>query len=339
MTELAKHIEILLLNNDCVIIPGFGGFMTHHKPSVYIEEESIFLPPSRTLGFNPQLRINDSLLAQSYVEAFDISYPEALQRIDNEVRELKQTIEAEGSYEFSGIGYVRVNIDGNYEFEPYDSGILTPELYGLSSFEFKTLSSSNNLNPEEDINSEEEVSEEFDEISGLKIININLIRNIAAAAILLVFCIFVNQPVGDSSKAVQQKCAIDTSVLTSFMPQVKTSTPDSSVSLKMQDSLEKETVVKEDTPFKEEEAVETLSKTENCFVIVLASRVMKSNAEEYVANLKMQGVEDARILGSNNSIKVVCGNFHTENEANTAARKMRDSSEQFAEVWTLNISK
>ena len=67
MVELAKHIEILLLNNDCVIVPGFGGFMAHHVDSVYDEEEKMFLPPSRTLGFNPRLHINDSLLAQSYV--------------------------------------------------------------------------------------------------------------------------------------------------------------------------------------------------------------------------------------------------------------------------------
>ena len=42
MVELAKHIEILLLNNDCVIVPGFGGFMAHHVDSVYDEEEKTY---------------------------------------------------------------------------------------------------------------------------------------------------------------------------------------------------------------------------------------------------------------------------------------------------------
>ena len=28
MIELAQHIETLLLENDCVIVPGFGGFAT-----------------------------------------------------------------------------------------------------------------------------------------------------------------------------------------------------------------------------------------------------------------------------------------------------------------------
>ena len=87
--ELERHIEILLLSNDCVIVPDLGGFMAHHVDARYDEEEHTFLPPLRTLGFNPQLKINDSLLALSYVEAYDISYPEAIQRIEDEVNELE----------------------------------------------------------------------------------------------------------------------------------------------------------------------------------------------------------------------------------------------------------
>ena len=31
MIELARHIEILLLENDCVIIPDFGGFIPFQR--------------------------------------------------------------------------------------------------------------------------------------------------------------------------------------------------------------------------------------------------------------------------------------------------------------------
>ena len=75
--QLNRHIEILLLANDCVIVPDFGGFITHNVPARYDESDNLFLPPLRTLGFNPQLRMNDSVLVQSYVEAYDISYPSA----------------------------------------------------------------------------------------------------------------------------------------------------------------------------------------------------------------------------------------------------------------------
>ena len=126
-----------MLDYECVIVPGLGGFMTHHVEARYDEADNTFLPPLRTLGFNPKLKLNDSLLAQSYVEAYDISYPEAVNRIEEEVNELKQHIQNEGSYELTDIGVISLNEDGNYEFEPCEAGVLTPWLYGLCSFEMK----------------------------------------------------------------------------------------------------------------------------------------------------------------------------------------------------------
>ena len=70
------------------------------------------------LHFFLWLNMNDSLLAQSYVEAYDISYPEALSRIDTEVDELKLTLEKDGFYELSDIGVLTINAEGKYEFEP-----------------------------------------------------------------------------------------------------------------------------------------------------------------------------------------------------------------------------
>ena len=137
--ELERHIEILLLSNDCVIVPNLGGFVAHNIEARYEEQEQLFLPPLRTLGFNPQLTINDSLLVQSYIEAYDISYPVALQRIEGEVEELKQHLQNEGSYELNDIGILALNDDGNYVFTPCEAGILTPTLYGLSSVEMARL--------------------------------------------------------------------------------------------------------------------------------------------------------------------------------------------------------
>lgn len=42
MIELAQHIEALLLENDCVIVPNFGGFVAHYAPATYVKEENLF---------------------------------------------------------------------------------------------------------------------------------------------------------------------------------------------------------------------------------------------------------------------------------------------------------
>ena len=39
--ELRRHIEILLLENDCVIVPNLGGFMAHHVEARYDKTDGI----------------------------------------------------------------------------------------------------------------------------------------------------------------------------------------------------------------------------------------------------------------------------------------------------------
>ena len=75
------------------------------------------------------------------MEAYDISYPEAIKRIESEVDELNQILDNEGEYELNDIGILHRNEMGSFDFIPCDAGILTPYLYGLSSFELESLSS------------------------------------------------------------------------------------------------------------------------------------------------------------------------------------------------------
>lgn len=139
MIELAQHIEVLLLENDCVIIPEFGGFVAHYTPAIRTEE-NIFLPPIRAIGFNPQLRLNDGLLVQSYMAVYDTNFSDAAKIIEAEVAELIATLHKEGKVYLANVGELNYTIHEAYEFIPYNDKITTPYLYGLDSFEMKELS-------------------------------------------------------------------------------------------------------------------------------------------------------------------------------------------------------
>lgn len=43
----------------------------------------------RTIGFNPQLTMNDGLLVQSYMQVHHTDFPDATRMIEQEVEELK----------------------------------------------------------------------------------------------------------------------------------------------------------------------------------------------------------------------------------------------------------
>ena len=139
MIELAQHIEVLLLENDCVIVPGLGGFVAHYTPAMRVAEENVFLPPTRIIGFNPQLKMNDGLLVQSYMAVYDTDFSDATRIVEKEVAHLFTALHEEGKVDLPNIGELRYSIHGIYHFVPYDHKITTPYLYGLDSFEMQEL--------------------------------------------------------------------------------------------------------------------------------------------------------------------------------------------------------
>ena len=103
MIELAKHIEVLLLENDCVIVPGLGGFIAHNRPATWRTDSGEFFPPLRSIGFNPQLIMNDGLLVQSYMQAYNTDFPDATRNIEKTVETLKEELYQRGQIALQGI--------------------------------------------------------------------------------------------------------------------------------------------------------------------------------------------------------------------------------------------
>lgn len=336
MIELERHIEILLLSNDCVIVPGFGGFMAHHVDARYDEQENLFLPPQRTIGFNPQLTLNDSLLAQSYIEAYDISYPEALRRIEDEVRELRQHIECNGSYELYDLGIIRLNEYGKYEFEPCEAGILTPELYGLSSFIMKpTASSSVQIIPAAIDKPEKEASpfdilvdsDEEDEEQE-RTIKLSTLRNIAVACITIIAFFFISSPIKNSDLN-SNEARINTDMLLRIMPRCENiEKAQLKLDVENKDSVE----AVENTMA---ESSDTISHSPY-YTIVLCSRVTVKNANTYVEQLHRQGLMEARVTTQGNYTKVVLGRFLSEREAALEAIRIQKNT-GISDCWVTKM--
>jgi hypothetical protein len=202
--------------------------MAHHIEARFDEEDNTFVPPLRTLGFNQNLTMNDSLLVQSYIECYDISYPEALRRIEDEVNELRQHLQAEGQYELNDIGVLSLNSEGNIEFRPCEAGILTPGLYGLGTFEMAPLQKPEVIAEEEpvtdnqtlitdtktaetDTQQEAEGSESVtEEPERTIVIKMSWLRNAVAVAAAVLAFFMISTPVSNSilDTGVQQSSII-----------------------------------------------------------------------------------------------------------------------------------
>ena len=335
MIELDRHIEILLLENDCVIVPDLGGFMAHYCEARYDQSDMLFLPPQRTLGFNPQLKINDSLLAQSYVEAYDISYPEAVRRIEAEVSELWQHLRNDGSYELNDIGRLTFNDEGRLSFEPCEAGILTPELYGLSTFEAIPLSGT--MKPKEETDDAEIADlSESDEATGRSdalTIPLSWVRNTVAIAAAILAFFLITTPVDTPSYSGISMSQVNLPLMTKDS-NVKAPTQLDSKAIR-------KTIVKKDTTTTTH-TVATAPKVQTTpapvakpYCIVLASQVSERNAKEFIGQLQNKGV-DARIYMHNGVRRVVCGSYATETEAYQALNDINRQS-GLTEAWVYKL--
>jgi hypothetical protein len=353
--ELERHIEILLLSNDCVIVPNLGGFVAHNIEAQYEEQEQLFLPPLRTLGFNPQLTINDSLLVQSYIEAYDISYPVALQRIEGEVEELKQHLQNEGSYELNDIGILALNEDGNYVFTPCEAGILTPTLYGLSSVEMARLDvqsqptdvpatakdeatharivDMSSLTPETELDADDLDEAEENDVVRIKY---TWIRNTVAIAAILLAAFILVLPTGKTEMMTRTISNINNSLLFGMMSK---DTNISEIKIRKEDTSLKTTSV--DTILKRDTAKviqsDQNSSIKNGYCIVLASHVGKQNAEMFVEILKKKGLDSAEVYVHNNVRRVICGNFQTQSEAYQALYQI-NKNKGLEEAWVYKFN-
>lgn len=139
--NLARHIEWLLRENDCVIVPGLGGFIAHYTPARRIEAEHRFVPPMRIIAFNPRLKINDGLLAQSYMLVEEVGFAQALGQVERDVEQLLAALHDTGKVVVGNIGELRYSLHGVYSFTPFDNRLEAPALYGLGSFEMLELKS------------------------------------------------------------------------------------------------------------------------------------------------------------------------------------------------------
>lgn len=349
VNDISRHIEILLLSNDCVIVPGFGGFMAHYVEARKDERDGSFLPPKRSIGFNPKVTLNDSLLAQSYVEVYDISYPEATKRLEREVEELKERLEANGSYEFNGIGTVSINAEGNYEFTPCEAGLLTPSLYGLDSFQLKQLdelsrlplkskdSQQENSGKRMSIQDDDNVEETSDERHTARVIAIW--RNVAVACMAAILFILIPSPLVNNAQLAGNH--IDYRLLNKVMPKEMTTAQPKIAKAETTDISKRkqaDTQIANNNPStiaSTDASTTTVAAPQGKYSIVVASHVTKSNAKAYTEELTSRGFKDVYVHQGAH-VKVLMGHYRTREEAMKALNSLNNKDE-FSGAWVIDL--
>ena len=139
MLDLGSYIIQLLFEHDCVIVPGFGGFVANYCDATHDESSHTFYPPSKKIVFNSSLSHNDGLLINHVAKQLNVEYVEAEQLVMQSVDEAWLMLEKGETLKLDGLGSFRYNDDALLVFEPHLVENLLTDSCGMSSFRFPPL--------------------------------------------------------------------------------------------------------------------------------------------------------------------------------------------------------
>lgn len=130
---IEKYISALLYRYQCVIVPGFGAFLTETSSARFNELTGTFSPPKKMISFNSQLKNNDGLLTNHIALEENLSYNEVLVLIKENVSRWNEIFEKNEILYLKNIGELQFNSERKIIFEPIGSTNYLTSSFGLSS--------------------------------------------------------------------------------------------------------------------------------------------------------------------------------------------------------------
>lgn len=341
MINLSRHIENLLLENDCVIVPGFGGFVAYHTPASWSGKEETFLPPCRVIGFNPQLTINDGVLVQSYMKAYDTNFSNATRIIGQEVDKLTGILQEEGKVELPNIGEIRYSINNSYTFRPYNDKLISPSLYGLGTFRMTELCNLKKA-PEKvaGMSVSRSKSPKHYEIR----INRSWVRNSVAAAVAVLLFFSFSTPLKNTHVPQENYAQLlpadlfrkieKESLLTSIAGD-----KEMSVSAKEDIAEEITETVEAAAPMvalPETMASESVEASKRIYHIIVASVTSEDDAEQIAKEWRANGHSETQIIARDGRIRVSIQSYADRAEGERQMMNLRQN-DMYKNTWLLPV--
>jgi cell division septation protein DedD len=332
--RISTHIEQLLLVNDCVIIPDFGGFILQNCPAVYVAPEYTFYPPRKEIRFNPALNHNDGLLSESYMQTYGMTFREAQYALKKEVDDLKAELEKKGRISLGSIGSFRKGEEGGYLFLPgANTSLFSVNSYGLDTFHLspvQTAVSTNTAKPDR----------ETGRVVHLPLRRVAFrIAGMVAAAIALF--LLISPPVKDVSQTAytagfnlseivsKQTTPTEQSVSITQTPDTIVQAPDT-VTTKTIPALPDTTVTQSVAAASQQQpAVSGQPKT---YYVIIGSFRTEKQAEKYIADINTSEYKEIGTVKQNENIRVYVAGYDNRKEAEACLLLLR-ANEKFKDAW------
>jgi nucleoid DNA-binding protein len=131
--RIDSFISDLLYTNDCVIVPGLGGFVANSRGAFLNPAQHTFSPPLKRIAFNASLRINDGLLTHYISRTQDITYFDAINIVQRFVDDCFLKLNAGEKITIENVGVLSFDLEQHLQFEPSTNLNYLLESFGLTT--------------------------------------------------------------------------------------------------------------------------------------------------------------------------------------------------------------
>ncbi|MBP5513182.1 MAG: SPOR domain-containing protein [Bacteroidaceae bacterium] len=329
MNQFPTLIEYLLLTHDHVVIPGMGTFIVQQMEARRNENEEAFLPPYRSVRFNRELNHDDGTLLNAIQDSLKLTKENAERTLGTWVDDFNQELSEEGYSEFGAVGVFTTDEHGNMIFTPQESGVTTPEFYGLDAFHMSEVTQE----PRAKV-VPMAAAVEADEKEITIRINRRIANWVVAACAAVLLAMVFSMPLPEGGKEIRS------SIKEMLMPASKAKLSEA-VNQEAKNAsataLTEETVTNqtEDSSLHATQQDEVAPETEYC--IVMACAIPLKSAQRYVEVLSERGFLSARVVEHGKMVRVVVGHYPTEEAANEGAREIRQRDSEYQGAWVMAL--
>jgi len=345
---LVQHIENLLPEHDCVVVPGLGGFVQNEVQARIQPGARLFYPASKEIGFNPRLKFNDGLLAQSYQETNGLSFEEANAEIQKAVQEIQEKLDA-GKFIRLGRTGTLFMIEKKLIFRPDHHNHFYPEAYGLTPFTFpllnKPVASEETVTvpslEEEKIKAEPITQTSKDEFIHIRFSR-SRVRQLVAGAAVFLFLLLLSKPAGKPTGS--QEAGMMHNYLSAPSRSVPIAVKNDTApiaTLSVEDSAEvnAETSNAVPTPSIQKnttiQAPATVSETDaHTYYIIVSAFIKKANAQRWINENEGESfLKDAGIVVGNGHARVFIKSCQDLQQASKFLSEFTSNHTEYASAW------
>lgn len=333
MEALGRHIEALLQENDCVVLPSFGAFIAHTDAASYVNDEHAFFPPTRSLGFRRELTADDGLLTSYLMQKGSIGFSEARNVVDRYVDRLRDTLGIDGAAKLPGLGCLRQDIRGNITFEPAPVDVVAPALFGLEMLTIRDLTA---LEAAEQRDSAETVRPIKIITTTPRTIDIHVgrrtLRHIASVAAVLLLLIVFALPVSDGKYTDVASLGLTPVIETTAEKQVpETPVVEASVT----EAPVAETPIVE-APVATAESPAPTPRPTRIYHVIIGSLPSAKNAEAVVQKYIDRGFAQTTTVVGDDRVRISIASFTDKAEGEAYVSTLRQQ-EDYKHAWLLSV--